>query len=182
VRPVEFGEPGGPTATVRIRTDRLDLVPLVPADAIEMTGVLADPSLYRYIGGRPLTRAELEATYDRWVAGSPTPGQAWHNWVIRDSDGGAAIGHLQASVMDDGRSADIAWVVGSAWQGRGYATEAAAALVDWLTRTGVATITAHVHPDNVASARVAERAGLERTDELVDGEVVWRRAAPEDRR
>lgn len=141
-----------------------------------MVGVLADPSLYTFIGGVPHPLPELEARYRRWIAGSPRSGETWHNWVIRLSQGGDAIGHLQATVLDDERAADIAWMVGTAWQGRGYATEAAQALVGWLAANGVETVTAHVHPDNLASARVAERAGLTATGEIEDGEVVWRRS------
>jgi RimJ/RimL family protein N-acetyltransferase len=161
--------------TPRIDTDRLALMPVSPEDATEMVGVLADPSLYAFIGGAPHPLVELEARYRRWVAGSPRSGESWHNWVIRLGDGGDAIGHLQATVLDDERTADIAWILGTAWQGRGYATEAARGLVDWLEANGVETITAHVHPGNVASARVAERAGLSSTNEVEDGEVVWRR-------
>ena len=68
----------------------------------------------------------------------------------------------------------MAWVVGVPWQGHGYATEAATALVEWLRELGVDDIAAHIHPDHQASAAVAGRAGLHRTADLVDGEVVWR--------
>lgn len=139
-----------------------------------MTTVLADPALYAYIGGAPPTHEKLETRYRRWVAGSPRPEEAWHNWIIRGRDGGAAMGHLQATITAGGGAADLGWVIGTAWQGRGYASEAARALVDWLATQGVGTITALVHPDNVASARVAAKAGFSPTDDLVDGEVVWR--------
>lgn len=161
--------------TPRLVTDRLSLVPLRPEDAPEMVDVLADPNLYTFTGGGPLTLDELTSRYRSWTAGSPRAGERWFNWVVRLRDGDAPIGHLQATVLDDDRAADIAWVVGTGWQGRGYATEAAIALVAWLDSLGITTVTAHVHPSNVASARVAERAGLKPTDELVDGEVVWRR-------
>lgn len=140
-----------------------------------MAEVLADPDLYAFIGGAPPPLDELAKRYRAWTAGSPREGEAWHNWVIRLGGDGSAIGHLQATVVDHGSAADIAWVVGTPWQGRGYATEAALALVDWLESTGVTRITAHVHPGNVASGRVAANAGLGPTDEVVDGEVVWRR-------
>jgi len=143
-----------------------------------MVDVLADPSLYAFIGGAPHPLPELEALYRRWIQGATRQGETWHNWVIRLADGGDAIGHLQATVLDDARSADIAWLVGTAWQGRGYATEAARALVAWLEANGIDAISAHVHPDHAASARVAERAGLAATSEIEDGEVVWRRASP----
>jgi RimJ/RimL family protein N-acetyltransferase len=60
------------------------------------------------------------------------------------------------------------------WQRRGYATEAARALVAGLVEAGVGEIVAHVHPDHLASAGVAAAAGLVATDEEVDGERVWR--------
>lgn len=148
-----------------------------------MLGVLADPALYAFIGGAPPTLEELEARFARWALGSPRPGERWHNWVIRLREGSEAIGHLQATVINDaeddavdGRSADIAWLIGTAWQGRGYASEAVRALVGWLESSGVRTFTAHVHPGHEASGRVAAAAGLAATDRIEDGEVVWRLA------
>jgi len=74
----------------------------------------------------------------------------------------------------EGWKAEVAWVVGVPWQGRGYAAEAARALVGWLEAAGVGEIVAHIHPDHVASARVAAGAGLVATADEVDGERVWR--------
>jgi len=161
--------------TPPIETDRLVLVPLRPADAREMMPVLADPALYVFTGSEPPGLVELTSRYRAWAQGSPRAGETWHNWVIRLGPDGPAIGHLQATMLDDGRSADIAWLVGLVWQGRGYASEAAVALVGWLEACGVDAITAYVHPDNVASGRVAGNAGLAPTSELVGGEVAWRR-------
>ena len=41
--------------------------------------------------------------------------------------------------------------------------------------SGVRTIEAHIHPDHRASGCVAAPAGLARSTDVVDGEVVWRR-------
>lgn len=71
--------------------------------------------------------------------------------------------------------AEVAWLIGTAWQRRGYASEAAAGLVGWLRGTGIETIVAHVHPDHVGSATVAGRIGLVPTDVFLDGERAWRR-------
>lgn len=170
--------PGLTIRHITIETDRLSLIPLEPEDAAEMVAVLADPTLYAYIGGGPPTLDELSAVYRRWVAGSPRDGERWHNWVIRQRSDGWAVGHLQVTVIEAVRSADMGWMVGTAWQGRGYATESARALVGWLEAQSVTSITALIHPANLASARVAERAGLEQTADIVDGEVAWRRVAP----
>ena len=75
---------------------------------------------------------------------------------------------------DDEPSAHVAWVIGVAWQRGGFASEAACALLGWLGARGVGTILANIHPDRDASARVAARAGLSATEELANGEQVWR--------
>jgi RimJ/RimL family protein N-acetyltransferase len=70
-------------------------------------------------------------------------------------------------------SAELAWVVGARWQGRGIAREATGLVLDHLLATGIRRVVAHVHPDHVASQRVAARLGLVATQRRVDGEVEW---------
>ena len=89
------------------------------------------------------------------------------------------LGHVQATVTDRARHADIAWIFGTPSHGHGYATEAAIALIRWLETNGVLLVTAHVDPKHAASARVAERAGLVATDLVEGGEVVWCRRSTE---
>ena len=168
----------GPAAEP-IRTARLTLEPLTAGHAGEMAQVLAAPELYAFIGGQPPTLPELTERYERWTAGPPARDRTgWLNWVIRQRDDQRLAGTVQATIAADldGLRADIAWVVGAAWQGRGYATESARALVGWLRDRGIVTIAAAIHPGNAASAAVARRAGLAPTAELADGEVVWRLA------
>lgn len=142
-----------------------------------MVVVLADESLYRFIGGHPPDLDELRARYGRLVLGHSADGtEEWRNWIVRDRAGGRAVGTLQATIVDDGRGAEVAWMIGGPWQHRGFASEAVQALVSWLDARGVPTITAHVHPDHHASAAVAARAGLSPTDEIEGGERLWRRS------
>lgn len=51
-------------------------------------------------------------------------------------------------------------------------------MVSWLAEQGASRIDAHIHPEHGASAGVARNAGLTPTDDMVDGEVVWRLRAP----
>ncbi|MFE3172531.1 GNAT family N-acetyltransferase [Amycolatopsis sp. NPDC059090] len=155
-----------------IKTARLDLLPLSVSHAEEMASVLSDPVLHTYIGGAPDSLAALRSRYRRMTAGSPDPAVSWLNWVIQLRDSGLA-GTVQATI--DGSVAEIAWVVGTPWQGRGIATEAARALVGWLVQQPVDAIVAHIHPENRASAAVAAAIGLTATDEWQDGEIRWRR-------
>ena len=91
---------------------------------------------------------------------------------MRDRATGAAVGTVQATIMDDhdGRAADR---LGrrTQHQGHGLATEAARAVMAWLRDEGTARFAAHVHPDHAASAAVARHLGLTPGEPRADGEV-----------
>jgi len=157
-----------------IGTGRLDLLPLRVEHAAQMAAVLADPALHEFTGGAPLSPEALRSRYERLVAGSPDPAVCWCNWVIRLRDRGCLTGTVQATISaDSGPAAEVAWIVGLPWQGRGIATEAARALVTWLGQQSVRTVIAHIHPGHRASAAVAAAAGLSPTGHRQDGEIRW---------
>lgn len=162
-----------------ILTERLALRPLRPEDADEMAGVLRDDLLHEFTGGHPLDLDELRLRYHRLAVGRSADGQqTWRNWIVRIRATNAAVGTVQATITR--REAQIAWVVGTPWQRQGIATEATIALVQWLEQRGIHSISANVHPGHVASRKVASRAGLALTDEVLDGEQIWRRPHPGD--
>lgn len=109
--------PTGPAPVLpgALRTARLTLLPLRVEHAEEMAVVLADPALHAFTGDAPLPVAELRARYQRQVAGSPDPAEAWGNWVIRLDAEGALTGYVQATATAD--QAEIAWVVGTPGSG-----------------------------------------------------------------
>jgi RimJ/RimL family protein N-acetyltransferase len=163
-----------PAAEV-IGTTRLLLEPLRTDHAAEMAAVLDDERLHAFIGGRPATPEELHARYVRLVAGHSADGwQGWLNWVVRHRPSGVAVGTVQATLRTNGTvTAELAWVITTAHQRRGYAKEAAAAMTDWLRRRGVSAFVAHIHPSHEASISVARYLGLTPTDTVEDGEIRW---------
>jgi len=165
------------TRTADLETDRLRLDPLRRSDATEMVRVLGSPELYRYTGGAPPTLAELERRYAIQTVGSTSPDEVWHNWIVRRRPGGA-IGFVQATVT--GEVGAVAWLIGIEAQGAGYAREAATAMIEWLASAGVRELRAHIHPDHVASRRVAETLGFVHSGlQDDDGEDVWILNAPQ---
>jgi RimJ/RimL family protein N-acetyltransferase len=168
-------------ADERILTARLELQPVVEADAEALAGVLLDERMYRFTGGQPGTLDDLRAAFGRIEAQrtNARDGTAQRNWTVRRRADGQAVGMLQAVVADSGRGAEIAWAVGVPWQGQGIASEAAHAVVAWLEAHGVHTITAHINPDHHASVGVATQVGLHPTGEVHEqrgiGEQLWRR-------
>lgn len=170
----------GRTAAQPITAERLTLEPLRIEHATEMAEVLSGAGLYTFIGGTAPTVPELLAKYARQARGvSPAGDQLWLNWIVRTVEPDEAVGYVQATVeLRGGLVADIAWVIGEAHQGRGFAREAAAVMRDWLVSRGVAELISHIHPGNTASERVAAGLGLSQTRKLLDGERVWTTQPP----
>lgn len=149
------------------------------SDAEAMVGVLADAELYRFTGGEPPTLDELTARYERQVAGPPDGSTAtWLNWIVRLD--GEPVGYAQATVQNEpgARLAELAWVIGTRWQGRGLASRSAALVKRWLEGQGVGRFLASIHPEHRASERIAERLGLTQLGGVgAGGERTWDTAA-----
>jgi RimJ/RimL family protein N-acetyltransferase len=158
-----------------LKTDRMELVPMIRQHAEGMFPILNDPTLYVFTGGSPPANVEILAQkYESWESRkSPDGSEHWLNWALRLRAEDKLIGHVQAAVSSE--EATIAWIVGSSWQHQGYATEAARAVLHWLSRFGVRKIRASIHPAHTASCRVAERLGFEQTTDTSGEERIWKR-------
>lgn len=87
----------------------------------------------------------------------------WVRMITHRSDR-LAIGSIGFKELPDSTgTVEIGYDIVPHYWGRGYATEAAKALIDWaLGQPGVRRVTAECLRDNVASARVLEKAGMRR--------------------
>lgn len=155
----------------------LVLTPLRAEDADAMLPVLQDRDLYSFTGGEPPSLDALRQRYARQAGGvSPDGSQLWLNWIVRVFE--VPAGYVQATIAPRrGRAvAELAWVIGTRWQGQGLATRSALMMQTWLRERGVDRFTASIHPQHAASAAVAARLGLRASGEETtdEGESVWR--------
>jgi len=158
---------------ITISTLRLCLEPIMASHAKAMFSILSDRQLYRFTGEEPPeSEVSLESRY-RYLEGrkSPDESQLWLNWLVGLKENDTPIGYVQATVSEF--HADIAWVIGSDWQGNGYASEAALAMAQWLSTNGVTTIRACINPNHLASQRVASNVGLAKSEFVENDEDVW---------
>lgn len=92
----------------------------------------------------------------------------WGVWLVQLKETGAWIGDAGFKGNPDGAGeVDIGYGFLQEHRGRGYATEAADALVTWAFQHGAWRVTAETLRDNAASIRVLHKVGfrLERTDD-----------------
>ncbi len=144
-----------------LTTPHLALEPLVVAHAPAMFPVLSDPAIYHHLDhGPPVSVEYLEDVYGRLAKRkSPDGKQDWLNWIIRPH-GQAPVGFVQATVFGE-TQAWVAYVLDSVHWGRGYATEATAAMIDHLaSKWGVTRYLATVEVANAPSIRLLERLGF----------------------
>lgn len=167
----------------RLVTPRLVLEPQVAAHAEAMFAVLSDPAIYEYENASPVSLAWLRERYARLESRVSGDGsERWLNWVLRTADG-KAIGYVQATVRAD--AADVAYEMGSAWWGHGYASEAVAAMLDELADAyGVRRFAAVAKRANVRSHALLARLGFVRASPaerrargVPDDEVLYERTA-----
>ncbi len=154
-------------------TERLDAAPVRFGDAGALAA-LDDERLHGFTGDRVLGVGEWQARCRRIAEANAVDGR-WWTWTLRLRGTGEVVGYVQATPPPGGGPpAELAWVIGADWQGRGLATEAARGVVGWLARRGIDEVEAAIAPGHRASERVAQHLGLRPTTEAREGQRVWR--------
>jgi RimJ/RimL family protein N-acetyltransferase len=109
-------------------------------------------------------------------APGPDPWTLGFAVVHRDDERVIGSAAFKGAPDEDG-VVEIAYGIAPSYEGHGYATEAAKALVAFaLERVDVTSIRAHTKPENNASGRVLAKSGFHQVGEVVDPEdgLVWR--------
>jgi RimJ/RimL family protein N-acetyltransferase len=149
-----------------IRSVRLDLREF-SADDLGLVREVAEAGEREALPtGVPTCRDEL----DEWFANGMHlggRGTAVHLMML-DRACGRMVGSISAFHADwEVRSAEIGYGVRRDARGKGYATEALAAVARWmLTEGGIQRVWLTMNTGNAASARVAEKAGFRREGTL----------------
>jgi len=143
-----------------IETERLILRVPVMEDATAMLETYArDPEVTRYLTWKPLQSLEeaetaLRSRVEGWRKGIS------FSWTILLKEGGTLAGTI--SLRPQGLRLNMGFVVARPYWGRGYTTEAVRPVVDWaLAHPAVYRVSAVCDAENLASARVLEKIGMQ---------------------
>jgi ribosomal-protein-alanine N-acetyltransferase len=158
---------------VIIKTPRLIMRRLEPGDLDSLASLYADSEIRRYFPDGVLTREETAEELDWFGNGHPDDARLGL-WATIEKASGEFIGRcgLLSWEIEGRREIEIAYLIARSHWRTGLGAEASQALVaHGLDALGFNRLIALVHPDNVASAKTAQRAGLhfERALTLEDG-------------
>ena len=144
-----------------IETERLMMRPFTLDDAEALHAVWGDPASKRFLGWpTPASVDETRSHLENIVRDERKHGFAL--CAVIEKASGTLIGDCGLFVSPDHGDVELAYGLGRAWWGRGYATEAARACVRaGFDELGVERIVADVDSRNTASIRVLEKAGFE---------------------
>ena len=153
--------------TAELETERLILRRYRPEDADALYRQLgSDAATARYSGWNPYATPETARETVRRFLESYDDRHAY-SWVMDLDD--VVVGTIGAYDYEDGQI-EVGFSVVPAWQGRGLATEALKAVLEYLTgNEGIARVSAWCAAENTASRRVLEKAGMRPAGTEKDG-------------
>ncbi|HKX76027.1 MAG TPA: GNAT family N-acetyltransferase [Acidimicrobiia bacterium] len=161
-----------------LRTERLLIRPFRPDDLEPFLARRNDPDVARYQNWTlPFPRTKAEQIVSELVAMEGPQIDEWWMAAIADPDTDEPIGDLALHLTWEGHTAEVGYTLAHSQWGKGYATEALNALVDYLFQElDITRAFGMLHPANRASAMVLERCGFlfeghTRSSFWLDGEV-----------
>jgi RimJ/RimL family protein N-acetyltransferase len=154
-----------------IETERLILQPIEARDWRAIHRYASLPEVVRYLPHEPFAEDDARAFALRWseqarqldLAGSQR--EEWPEMLVVVHKGeGRIIGHIPFEQFSPKyRTRELGWVFDPMYQGQGYATEAARAVLDLaFGKLGLHRMVATCDPRNRASYRVMEKLGMRR--------------------
>ncbi len=144
-----------------LQTARLTLRRMTEADCHFLVELLNQPSFIRFIGDKSVRNADDARRYLREGPDAmfERHGFCLYRMGLKDSD--TAIGMCGLLKRDQLEAPDIGFAVLTAYEGKGYTTEAAAAVLHYGFQTlGLTRVLGIANPDNAASHRLLEKLGL----------------------
>jgi len=146
----------------RLETARLALRDWHEADRAPFAAINADPTVMEFFP-KALSAAESDALIDVFQAELDENGHC--PWAVEELSTGAFIGfvglHAVPAQLPFAPGTEVGWRLARSYWGRGYATEAAVAAVQFgFGSLGVDVVLSFTSAVNLSSRRVMERLGM----------------------
>jgi len=150
----------------RLETERLILREWRADDFEPFAQFMADEEVMRHLGGRALSRGDAWRNLARAIG-------HWHlrgygTWAVQRKEDGALAGRVGLINPEGWPGLEVGWTLGRPYWGKGYATEAAIASLNYgFTTQKVDRLISVIDPANAASQAVARRIGEKKGERTV---------------
>jgi RimJ/RimL family protein N-acetyltransferase len=143
-----------------LETPRLRLRRWRPEDLDTLARWQNDPELMRHMGKPSFSRDESEAHLARFERHWAEHG--FGLWAAEEKETGALIGRIGLAYHREWpHDPEVGWLIDRPWQGRGLATEAGAACIDYaFGELDFARVVSICTAENTPSRRVMEKLGF----------------------
>jgi RimJ/RimL family protein N-acetyltransferase len=160
-----------------IETERLRLRRSVPDDAETISVYRSDPAVHSMQGWDRTDVEGVRAEIQEMAPRSPGESGGWVQFTVEDRHDGRIVGDVGLSPADgEAGVIKVGYTIDPRFQGRGYATEAVAALVGYAFETlGADVVRAYAGAENTPSIRVMEKVGMQLIERFKghDDEGTW---------
>ena len=141
-----------------LETERLILRDWREGDFETCAEFMTDPDVMRFLGGVPQSRADAWRGVAVWIGHWILRGYGF--WAVERKEDGAFIGRIGLWNPEGWPGMEVGWTLGRPYWGKGYATEAGRASMDYAFENfPIAKLLSVIHPDNTQSQVVAARLG-----------------------
>ena len=150
------------SSCIEIKTSRLYLRPISINDADTIFNYRSLPEVYEYQGWRPNSIAETKYFIKTQIEKKLNIPDSWYQIVVIKSDSDELIGDIGLHFLrNDNQQVEIGFTLSPIHQGKGFATEAVAAVVDFLFNSlQKHRVIASVDPRNTKSIQLIQRIGM----------------------
>lgn len=163
-----------------IETHRLRLRLFEPSDVEQLHQLYSDPEVMRFMRG---TRSRQQAEEHVQAFAEQYAKTGFTMWAVEQKADGQIIGRVGLFFLDGTEEVELAYLIAKSHWGKGFATEASVACLDFCFRQiALESIAAIAVPENGASLRVMEKLGFKfvREDGYYDMDVLYHRLEKQD--
>lgn len=152
--------------TPTLRTPHLSLRPWAAEDAPALFEILREPDIFQYFPPSPPPTLERAGRYiahqvKHWDE------RGYGHWAVVNQADGQVVGWNGLEYLPELDEVELAYLLSGRVRGKGYATEAARAAVEFGFGTrNLSALIGLVHPENVPSVRVLQKCGMVFADKL----------------
>ena len=161
-----------------LETERLILREMLPSDAVALFEMDCNPNVHKYLWNKPLTSIDEVDQYIEKVRNQYLENKIGRFVVVlketNELIGWAGLKYNTEIVNNKVDFYDIGYRLNEKFWGKGYASEASFAWLDYgFNVMKIKIMEAAAHTENIASNRILQKIGLEMTEQYLEDSVSW---------